>query len=287
MKRDKKAFEIRRLDSSKSSLLHFPTEGPGRFMWHYHDYFEIFAVTGGGGRWLVGDKSGTLRKGQIFLSGPKLPHSFFNMETDGSIKQEKFIGVVIMFSPIDYKIPELEELRPLFEKASLGILWEDFPTAYRRIGKMLHQKGLDAFIALLKILSDMNGNFAGKQICNVGIAPLTGKNKLDRLDGIYKFLHENYAQNFLLKDLAKRFHMSVSGLCAFFKRSTKKSINAYVHELRISRSCKLLLETNTPVTEIAFIVGYQTISSFNRKFKDIQGISPREYRSGIRSGLRL
>lgn len=58
-----------------------------------------------------------------------------------------------------------------------------------------------------------------------------------------------------------------------------RNFNDYINQLRISEACRrLLAEPQTPVLNISLDVGYRTLSSFNRAFKDIQGCSPTAYR---------
>lgn len=58
-----------------------------------------------------------------------------------------------------------------------------------------------------------------------------------------------------------------------------KNFNDYIHQLRIAEAAQLLLEDlDVPILNISLDVGYRTLSSFNRAFKDIQGMSPTEFR---------
>ncbi len=59
-----------------------------------------------------------------------------------------------------------------------------------------------------------------------------------------------------------------------------RNFNDYINQLRIQEAAlHLLREPNTPVLNISLDVGYRTLSSFNRAFKDIQNMSPSEYRT--------
>jgi AraC-like DNA-binding protein len=55
----------------------------------------------------------------------------------------------------------------------------------------------------------------------------------------------------------------------------------YVARLRIERARNLLLNPNLRISEIAFEVGFQSLTHFNRVFKRILGESPTEYRSHL------
>jgi AraC-like DNA-binding protein len=55
--------------------------------------------------------------------------------------------------------------------------------------------------------------------------------------------------------------------------------NDYINSIRISNACRLLTESNAPISEISEEVGFNTVRTFNRAFVKHIGSSPREYRS--------
>ena len=60
------------------------------------------------------------------------------------------------------------------------------------------------------------------------------------------------------------------------------SFNDYINRLRVQAAQDLLRSTDRPVTEVMLEVGFESQSTFNRVFRDIQGITPREYRQQTR-----
>lgn len=282
MKKIDDPYEIRKLDISQNSYISFVSQSRiPHFMWHYHDYYELFAVLDGRGRWVIGDKTGDFKKGQLFIVGPSLPHSFFSVSMEDVLEEPFFKAVVVMFNMNLTNLPEVAELTPLLQLAGEGGLYESNvdELVFDKLKILPDESGLSGFSSLLDILCDLTqGVSQAKRFAATSRVKNLSKEQVDKLDIIYSYLHKHYRDDIRLEEVAKKACMSISGLCAFFKRSSKTSINSYVHELRISQACKLLLETTIPVTEIAFLIGYQTISSFNRKFKEIQNCSPREYR---------
>ena len=61
-------------------------------------------------------------------------------------------------------------------------------------------------------------------------------------------------------------------------RKLNQNFNEYINNLRIAEACNLLRETNIKIADISEDVGFGTIRSFNRAFKQITGISPAVYR---------
>ena len=73
-------------------------------------------------------------------------------------------------------------------------------------------------------------------------------------------------------------NLTPQSFCRFFKKRTGKSFVEYLNEIRISAACSYLLDTDWPVSEIAYNCGYKTVSNFNKLFKTITGLSPKAYR---------
>ncbi|MGE0498972.1 MAG: helix-turn-helix domain-containing protein, partial [Ramlibacter sp.] len=61
-----------------------------------------------------------------------------------------------------------------------------------------------------------------------------------------------------------------------------------VNQVRINRACQLLMESDRYITHICYEVGFNNIANFNRRFLDIKGMTPSEFRRQVdsRFGLR-
>lgn len=79
-----------------------------------------------------------------------------------------------------------------------------------------------------------------------------------------------------LDRLARKLGIPARQISAAINRVTGKNVSQYVNEHRIAEACTLLVETDKPVTEIMFEVGFQTKSNFNREFRRVTEMSPLE-----------
>ena len=82
--------------------------------------------------------------------------------------------------------------------------------------------------------------------------------------------------------MAAQLGVSTSYLARIFSRRLHMSFNDYINRLRVQAAQDLLRSTDRPVTEVMLEVGFESQSTFNRVFRDIQGITPREYRQQTR-----
>ena len=95
---------------------------------------------------------------------------------------------------------------------------------------------------------------------------------------VTEYLKENYMNKVSMTELATRVGMSVRKLQRRFQETFKTTPQKYVGKLRVLEACELLVGTNLPVTEIALQIGFYDHSAFSKKFSELMGVSPREYR---------
>ena len=97
---------------------------------------------------------------------------------------------------------------------------------------------------------------------------------------IYGYLERNYDKKITLDSLAGLFHVSTRQLNRLIREEYDKSVFDVVHEIRIERAKRLVIESDEKVIAVATMVGYDDPSFFSRLFCRHAGCSPREYRSG-------
>ena len=96
-----------------------------------------------------------------------------------------------------------------------------------------------------------------------------------------EYINEHQTENLRLGHVAKACNTSTFYFCKMFKKVTGINFTDYLSRVRIEKSKNLLLNPNLRVSEIAFEVGFQSLTHFNRVFKKILGQSPTEYRSQL------
>ena len=86
-------------------------------------------------------------------------------------------------------------------------------------------------------------------------------------------------------DVAKILNMSTFCFCKLFKKTTGMTFSEYLAQMRITKAKDLLRNPGLRISEIAYDIGYQLPTSFNRTFQRIAGQSPRDYRKSVTEGL--
>lgn len=101
----------------------------------------------------------------------------------------------------------------------------------------------------------------------------------DLITQIKEYIHQNYDDcNFSVQKVADAFDMNNSYLSLYFKSQTTVNINNYISTLRVQKAKHLLISTNLTLSMISEEVGYYNQNSFIRRFKQITGMTPGDYR---------
>jgi len=93
------------------------------------------------------------------------------------------------------------------------------------------------------------------------------------------FILGHLGEELSLTRVADFVNISPNYLSEEFKRVTGSKFVDYIARTRVEKACELLTISNLRISEIAFEVGFQSLSQFNRAFKRLSGKSPTEYRA--------
>ena len=96
-----------------------------------------------------------------------------------------------------------------------------------------------------------------------------------------QYIHDHQTEDLRLSQVAKAVNTSSFYFCKMFKKVTGINFTDYLARVRIEKSKNLLLNPNLRISEIAYEVGFQSLTHFNRVFKRLLGQSPTEYRDQL------
>lgn len=88
----------------------------------------------------------------------------------------------------------------------------------------------------------------------------------------------DYARPLDVPALARIAHVSPSHFSRSFRATFGEPPHRYLQRRRIERAMALLRDTTHPVTDVALMVGSNSLGTFSRTFRDVVGLSPSEYR---------
>ncbi len=250
--------------------------------WHCHDEYELHLITATSGKAFVGDWIGQFQPGHLVLTGPRLPHNWISMDLPAQGVEQRDWVIQFPHAPLEQAsghIAELREVLPLLERARNGVEFFDMGELalvhWRRIKAA---RGLARFGLFCALMGELARCRDYRLLSNAQIQSVDDDAQLDQINAIIGRITAQLAQPLSAADLAQEIGMSESRFSRFFRRAMGNTFTDFVNRVRIGRACQLLMESQRPITDIAYDVGFNNIANFNRRFLDIKGMTPREYR---------
>jgi len=250
--------------------------------WHYHDEYELHLIVATSGKAFVGDWIGQFQPGHLVLTGPRLPHNWITLDVPDSGVKLRDRVIQFHHEPIAKAcahVSELAEVLPLLERARHGI--EFFGLSDRAriyFERIKSSRGLERFSAFCQFMAELSRCTNYQLLSSVRLESFDDDESLEQINNIVNQLTENVAQSHSMSDFAEQLGMSESRFSRFFRRATGNNFIDFVNRVRISRACLLLMESNRYITHICYDVGFNNVANFNRRFLEIKGMTPSEFR---------
>ena len=245
---------------------------------HRHDEIQISLIVSGRGTLFAVDGIHPFRPGDLFLIGGGNPH-FFRSQPDGPCHMVSVFFTREAFGDGFFDTPELTELRPVLDKATASYRLTSHRKQARTFMLELPDAGsFDRFILLLRLLKTLSGSrmepvsegASGRRISSA---------EGQRLQSVFEFATRNFREEMRLEQVAALAHLTPNAFCRFFKQRTRKTFFRFLTELRIEHSRQLLAgNREMPIGEVARASGFNSITRFNRQFRELCGCTPGEFR---------
>ena len=255
------------------------------YPWHFHSEYEIIYIGESTGTRFVGNSIEKYSAGDILLIGSNLPHYMKSDEiyhAENSTLRVK--GTIIQFEKefmqhaVNY-YPQFVRIKNLLEESRHGVL---FPAACSaKLVDLLCtiplENGMDQITTFLQLLKVMSEIHCRKTISTPDFEYTTGNNA-SRVDKVISYITKNYTRQISLAEIASFSSMNATAFCRFFKKETGKSLKSFILDMRVGYACKLLLMNEMNISQIGLACGFETISHFNKTFRNVAGYAPSEYR---------
>jgi AraC-like DNA-binding protein len=260
---------------------------------HRHNEAQITWILEGEGTLIIENYMQQFRAGEIYVIGANTPHIFKSdpayFEKDSKLSVH---AITIFFDPNGilkpmFDFPEMKEIKRFMENmTSLGL---QAPAEYineimDKIRAVQNSNGgfrIARFVELFQFLSEIQ---SWKILTTAASSFSLSDSEGIRMNNIYQFTMENYAENIKLKQVADVAFLTPEAFCRYFKKHTRKTYVNFLNEIRINEACKKIFagEFDT-VASVAYDSGFKSAISFNRVFKQITGKTPLQYRNEITS----
>lgn len=255
-------------------------------VWHAHSEYQLFVVIKGTGTRFIGDSIKSFGPGQLVFTGADLPHLwrsdevYFKKDSQLHIQgivvylKENFLGDDMMDKE------EMVALKKLFKRSARGLEFygKDKERVIRMMKELSQLSGLESLIQLLNILSLLSQSKDYHYISHTAYSGPFKENETDRMNKVYEYALENFRKRIVLPELAAMLCMTPTSFSRYFTIRNNKTFSRFITELRIKHACKLLTETDLPISTISYECGFNTLSNFNKQFKEVMLKKPSAYK---------
>lgn len=257
--------------------------------WHRHPEIELTYIYRGAGSRVVGDHIGSYRDHDLVLLGSQLPHTWASDEYRGK-RYDRHPAIVLQFHPEFlgsqfFGVSEMASINKLLQAASRG-LWFPEHVAVRigaRLSALVDQEGATRLIELFSILDELSKCDRSVQLASEFYSVTASQDVETRIQKICDHISNHLTDPELgHAELAELADMNASAFSRFFKQSTGRTLSEYISELRIGLACRLLTDTDDSILSISFQAGFANLSNFNRRFRQLRQMTPRDYRARFR-----
>lgn len=284
-----------RLADTPPVFEHVVTEAFDSFLWRHDDYpcersgwnihpeYEIHLITNATGTTFIGDHIGRFEPGHLSIVGGSLPHDWVSELAANEVICGR--DIVLQFHAdrlhrAGAAFPELLEVAPFLGLAQRGLA---FHGETRRLGAHLlteigEARGLARLSHFLQLLQVLSRSREYSSLSSEYFAPTLDPTALGLIQRVLAYVFENFTADIRIADVAAMAGMGESTFSRFFQKNSGNSFTDHVTKLRVSRACALLANSNLPITDVCYEVGYSNISNFNRSFRKQRGSTPSAYR---------
>ena len=249
--------------------------------WHWHPELELIYVQSGRAVCFVGEKKLVLTPGYALLINSKILHRFeaeestiipnavfspFLLAQEDSLIFTKYIQPILTrgkpylcFDPaVSWQADCIRIIRQTFDLQETGEL-EELRTA-------------ESLLALWgKLFPHLKADENTQ-------SKTTGRTNQVRLQIMMQFIQEHFSESIQLEDIAEVVHIGKSSALQIFHQGIHQSPIAYLIQYRLKQAALLLTGTEKKVSVIAEETGFESAGYLCRKFKELYGISPLDYR---------
>jgi len=252
--------------------------------YHVHPEIEINYIVSSSGRRLVGDHLDQFNPGDLVLLGSGLPHMYTH-RAPANAPEKWAHSLYIQFLPDClgagfFDLPAMAPLRDLLSRAGRGLLFprKTVNQALPALQAVLRSSGPLRVSLLLQLLDILGKSSGARPMASPEFVPPRQLRTSKRLDAATAYINRHLVKGVSLNAIARHMHMSPQGFSRFFHASMGRTFVAYVTELRIGAASQMLLESDLTIAEVCFANGFNNLSNFNRQFRAVKGMSPREFR---------
>ncbi len=258
--------------------------------WHAHEEYELHLIVATRGKAFVGDYIGDFKPGDLFLTGPNLPHNWVTDEVWSEPVEIR--DMLVQFSHVSIEklaegFPEFSEVLKLLQLAQSGVKFEGFNPTFARghMESIRDNSGIERILAFIRFLVRLNEHAEKRTLSATKLVHAKGNTKQARISAVVDYVVDNFKEDMSVAKAADFANMTQATFSRNFQTVTGHSFLEFVNRVRIGQACGMLYASDEPVLHIAQRAGFNNLANFNRHFLKVKGMTPSLYRDTARKEL--
>ena len=247
--------------------------------YHWHSEIELIRILEGSLRVTLDNKEYFVSKGDLI---------FVNSETVHGASPDECVYECVVFNASYLSVSE-DECRTFLENILNHTAYvneihhsdeRELMDIVNRLFESLKNHKAGYTFTVTGCLYEMFGVILEKEYYskNLSIKSVHNEKNVVTLKKALAYIRNSYDTPITLMDIADSAGISPKYLCTFFKEMTGKTPFEYLNAYRIERAARKLINTDLPVTQIAYMCGFNDLSYFIKTFKQIKGVTPKNFR---------
>ena len=255
---------------------------------HFHTECQLVYIVSGSGTRVIGESIEQFEEGDLTFVGPNVPHVWYSKllpdSTNNATSMTLYINPEIVIENLKGLIDTVE-LQAFFKESERGIniCGEKKKLITGILFNMLEQKNLASLSSFVQIMDILLDSSEQRWLNIPNLLSVYADKMPGRVHKLMHYIQQNFKEDITLQQVASISGLQLHSFCRFFKALTHRTFSDFLNEVRIGFAKKLLQQSDLPITQIALECGYSNISYFNRSFKKINYITPKEFRSASKS----
>ncbi len=250
------------------------------YPFHSHNFYEINYVIKGTCTNTINNQELKLKKGDMVILHPWTPHTIFN-DANSLV-----MNITIRYSYFINKFSHFSTSSPAFKKFLTTAGTDSYYSYLRCDGNCIYD-------IITEIINEKNSNLPNKTASIESLVTLmiikllrsdtechlSRRNNTSpiKMAEIMQYVYDNY-KTVTLKGLAEHFHYSETYISKMFVTEQNESFVDILTKIRLQHAINYLAESADTVESVAYRIGYNSNTYFQRRFKAITGITPNDFR---------
>ena len=251
---------------------------------HCHEFYELnFVENAAGATRTIGDSHETIgHLDLVLMTGSKLIHVW----EQGTCPRQDIHEITIHIDPDAFNGSFMSKraflsIRHMLERAQRGLAFPEPAIQILRedIINLAHSdESFAAVTRLFNLLFRLSLVADARELSSASFVNVREENEDERVQKVREFIADHYMNDISIQELADLTCMHVDSFSRFFRNKTGRTPNRYLIDYRLGIAARMLLTTQMSVAEIGYSCGFNTLSHFNRLFRESKGCTPSEFR---------